>query len=53
MTNVKTQIETSIETAIIEVFKMLQDRRINPAGEFDKQGRFYAKNSNLISVQKL
>jgi len=36
---------------IKEVYTMLKNRDINPAGEFDKQGRFYAKNKDLINVR--
>ena len=36
---------------IKEVYQELKDRVINPAGTFDKGGRFYAENADLISVR--
>ena len=37
--------------AVQRVFEMLRDREINPCGEFDNAGRFYAEHSDLISVR--
>lgn len=37
---------------IKEVYKKLQDREIHPGGSFDKQGRWYANNSDLINVRQ-
>lgn len=34
-----------------EVWRMLKDRHLNPKGEFDKQGRFYLKDSELVNVR--
>lgn len=34
-----------------EVYSLLKNRLINPSGEFDKQGRFYAHNRHLINVR--
>ena len=34
-----------------EVYLMLKNREIHPSGSFDKQGRFYAKNSDLLNVR--
>jgi len=36
---------------IREVYELLRDRDIHPSGAFDNAGRWYAKNSNLISVR--
>ena len=33
------------------VYKMLKNREINPSGQFDKGGRFYATNGDLIDVR--
>ena len=33
------------------VYKMLKNREINPSGQFDKGGRFYATNDDLIDVR--
>lgn len=33
------------------VYKMLQNREIHPSGKFDSNGRWYAKNDNLINVR--
>jgi redox-regulated HSP33 family molecular chaperone len=33
------------------IFVDLQKRKINPSGEFDNAGRFYAENGNLINVR--
>ena len=33
------------------VYKMLKNREINPSGHFDKGGRFYATNDDLIDVR--
>lgn len=33
------------------VYKMLKNREINPSGKFDKAGRFYATNGDLIDVR--
>lgn len=30
---------------------MLKNREIHPSGNFDKQGRFYAENADLIDVR--
>lgn len=32
------------------VFTMLQERKLHPRGEFDKQGRFYLQDSELVNV---
>lgn len=45
MTNTQTQL------AIKTVYTMLKDRDIHPSGSFDKRGRFYAENSELINVR--
>ena len=34
-----------------EVFLMLKNREIHPRGEFDKQGRFYLKDAELVDVR--
>lgn len=34
------------------VYLLLKDRDINPKGKFDKAGRWYAENSDLISVRE-
>jgi len=39
------------QTIINTVYNMLKDRDINPRGKFDSAGRFYASNSELISVR--
>ncbi len=31
---------------------MLKDRQIHPRGIFDKQGRFFLENSELVSVRE-
>ncbi len=36
---------------IKQVYEMLKNREIHPSGEFDKGGRFYAKNEDLINVR--
>jgi hypothetical protein len=35
-----------------KVHQMLKDREINPSGEFDKQGRFYATHQELLSCRQ-
>lgn len=35
-----------------EVFKMLKERELHPAGSFDKAGRFYLRDSELVSVRR-
>ena len=37
--------------AIREVWNLLKDRKINPAGTFDSGGRFWSANADLISVR--
>lgn len=39
------------QTHIKTVFEMLKNRDINPSGVFDKVGRWYADNDDLISVR--
>ena len=39
------------KTEIKEVFVMLKDRELNPKGTFDKQGRFYLEDSELVDVR--
>lgn len=34
------------------IYQLLKDREINPSGTFDKSGRFYADNSDLINVRR-
>ncbi len=36
---------------IREVYAMLKNREINPAGTFDSVGRFYAEHDDLICVR--
>jgi len=36
---------------INQVYAELQSRSINPSGKFDNAGRWYAENSDLISVR--
>lgn len=36
---------------IEEVYQMLKNREVNPDGDFDSQGRFYATNADLIDVR--
>ena len=33
------------------VYEDLQSRTVNPSGTFDRSGRFYAANADLISVR--
>lgn len=37
---------------IQQVYEMLKNRKINPSGQFDSAGRFYAKNGELINVRQ-
>ena len=37
--------------AIQEVYQQLKSREIHPSGEFDKSGRWYSANQDLISVR--
>ena len=39
------------QTHIKTVYEMLKDREINPTGEFDSAGRWYAANDDLINVR--
>jgi hypothetical protein len=34
------------------VYNELQSRNLHPSGEFDKQGRWYAANDDLINVRR-
>jgi len=34
-----------------DVYEMLKNRLIHPSGTFDKSGRFYAANDDLINVR--
>lgn len=44
--------ETNIsKDALKEVYQMLKDRQIHPCGEFDKQGRFYLEDDELVDVR--
>jgi hypothetical protein len=43
--------EVSSDEMIKKVYDMLKNREIHPSGEFDKGGRWYAKNSDLINVR--
>lgn len=36
---------------LTRVYLMLKNREIHPSGAFDKQGRFYATNSDLLNVR--
>ena len=40
-----------MDDLIKEVYILLRDREINPTGSFDSSGRWYAYNSDLISVR--
>lgn len=40
-----------IDTAIDQIYTELQSRAIHPSGKFDNAGRWYAENSDLISVR--
>ena len=33
------------------VYQQLKNRQLHPSGEFDKAGRFYATNDDLINVR--
>ena len=37
---------------IRKVYEELKNRVIHPSGEFDKTGRFYAENSDIINVRQ-
>lgn len=39
------------ECEMREVFIMLKNRDLHPRGEFDKQGRFYLDDSELVDVR--
>jgi hypothetical protein len=39
------------EDIIYKVYCMLEKREIQPTGEFDKAGRWWAKNKDLINVR--
>ena len=49
--NTTTIEKQDITEAIKTIYRELRDRHINPSGEFDKQGRWYADNSDLINVR--
>jgi len=40
-----------MKESINKVYTMLKDREINPRGKFDDKGRWYAENSDLLSVR--
>ena len=44
-------MDTSKKDIIKTVYEQLKNRQINPAGTFDKAGRFYLKHSDLVSVR--
>lgn len=35
-----------------KVWRMLKDRELHPCGEFDKAGRFYLRDSELVNVRR-
>ena len=39
-------------SAINEVYDLLKNRIINPRGTFDRAGRFYLENGDLINVRQ-
>jgi hypothetical protein len=41
-----------MDEIINEVYKMLKDRQIHPRGSFDKHGRFFLENSDLVNVRE-
>ncbi len=43
--------KTRQSEAVNKVYQLLKNRQINPSGNFDSAGRFYAKNADLISVR--
>jgi len=47
----KSDLINSPEFALA-IYTLLKNRDINPTGTFDKQGRWYAHNSHLISVRR-
>lgn len=46
----KTQNVTSEELALI--YEKLKNRELNPSGKFDKQGRFYLEDKELVDVKE-
>jgi hypothetical protein len=41
----------NLNEIIATVYNELQERKIHPAGTFDKGGRFYLNNSDLVNVR--
>lgn len=48
----KKNIKKSSKEMIDIVYNMLKNREIHPSGTFDKAGRWYADNSDLINVRE-
>ena len=43
---------TNKKTEIINtIYQELKNRKINPSGKFDKGGRFYLDNNDLVNVR--
>jgi len=47
----KNSTELTIATITTKIYHELKGRQIHPKGRFDNAGRFYAYNSDLISVR--
>jgi hypothetical protein len=47
----ETEKSNTLKNAIKKVYTELKEREIHPSGSFDQQGRWYAKNQDLISVR--
>jgi hypothetical protein len=43
---------SEMKDAINEVFNLLKDKSIYPKGYFDKAGRFYLHDSDLVNVRE-
>jgi len=49
--NLLPKIKMTKNEIINSIYEILKNRVIDPSGEFDDKGRWYANNTNLINVR--
>lgn len=51
LTRLQSMPESVTKADLKTVYVMLKDRQLHPAGEFDKMGRFYLEDDELVDVR--